>query len=75
MPNPLLDTSALPRVRELAPEQALPAVRELIAEHRRNLADLLGDPTISEFDALVTPLEEMSHRLSRVSGVNRLADS
>jgi oligopeptidase A len=66
MPNPLLDTSALPRFRELAPEQALPAVRELIAEHRRNLADLLGDPTISEFDALVTPLEEMSHRLSRV---------
>ena len=66
MTNPLLDTSALPRFRDLAPEQALPAVRELIAENRRKLAALLEDAAISEFDALVIPLEEMSHRLSRV---------
>jgi len=66
MTNPLLDTSALPRFRELAPEQALPAVRELIAEHNRKLAALLRDSSISDFDALVAPLEEMNHELGRV---------
>ena len=66
MPNPLLDTSSLPRFAEIRPEHALPAVSQLIAEHRRKLERLLEDPAISDFDALVTPLEEMSHELQRV---------
>jgi oligopeptidase A len=66
MSNPLLDTSSLPRFAEIRPEHALPAVSELIAEHRRKLDRLLADPAIVDFDALVTPLEEMSHELQRV---------
>ncbi len=66
MTNPLLDTSALPRFGDIAPEHVLPALEKLIAEHRRKLAALLDDPEAKDFDALVTPLEEMSHELSRV---------
>ncbi|MGH8168563.1 MAG: hypothetical protein ACREQ1_15085, partial [Woeseiaceae bacterium] len=65
MSNPLLDTSSLPRFADIRPEHALPAVTELIAEHKRKLASLLEAPA-GDFDALVTPLEEMSHELSRV---------
>jgi oligopeptidase A len=65
MSNPLLDTSSLPRFAEIRPEHALPAVTELIAGHKRKLADLLELEEAS-FDALVPPLEEMSHELGRV---------
>ncbi len=44
MSNPLLDTSALPRFGDIAPEHVLPALEKLIAEHRRKLAALLDDP-------------------------------
>lgn len=66
MSNPLLDTSSLPRFAEIRPEHALPAVSQLISEHRRKLDRLLADPAIADFDALVTPLEEMNHALQRV---------
>jgi oligopeptidase A len=66
MSNPLLDTTSLPRFAEIRPEHALPAVSQLIAEHRRKLDRLLADPAIADFDALVTPLEEMNHELQRV---------
>jgi oligopeptidase A len=65
MSNPLLDTTSLPRFGEISPEHALPAVTELIARHKRKLADLLELEEAS-FDALVTPLEEMSHELGRI---------
>ena len=64
--NPLLDTSALPRFGEVEPADAAPAMTELIARHRQKLAALLADPHIDRFDALIPPLEEMSHELSRV---------
>ena len=67
MSNPLLDTSSLPRFAEIRPEHALPAVTQLIAEHKRKLEILLqGRHEDGDFDALVTPLEEMSHELGRV---------
>ena len=66
MPNPLLDTSSLPRFAELAPEQVVPAIRELIAAHRQKLQDLLETAQEPDFDSLVAPLEEMEHELSRV---------
>ena len=66
MPNPLLDTSSLPRFHEIAPEHAVPALRELIAAHRGKLAELLADPAPKNFTSLIAPLEEMSHELSRV---------
>ena len=66
MSNPLLDTSALPRFDDVAPDHAQPALRELIAAHRRKLAELLDDPAPKNFSSLIAPLEEMSHELSRV---------
>jgi len=66
MNNPLLDTSALPRFGDIAPEDVLPALKKLISEHRGKLAALLDDPNPQDFETLVTPLEEMNHELSRV---------
>ena len=65
MSYPILDTSALPRFQEITAEQTIPALRELIAEHRRKLAALLDDAAVTDFESLVTPLEEMNHELSR----------
>jgi oligopeptidase A len=73
MPNPLLDTSSLPRFADLAPEQVVPALSELIAAHRQKLEALLDQSSKPDFDSLVAPLEEMQHELSRVwSPVNHL---
>ncbi|MGH8223372.1 MAG: M3 family metallopeptidase [Woeseiaceae bacterium] len=66
MTNPLLDTSSLPRFGDIAPEHVLPAVKQLIAEHRRKLGELLSNSDSSDFEALVGPLENMSHELGRV---------
>jgi len=66
MPNPLLDTSSLPRFADLAPEQVVPALSELIAAHRQKLEALLDATSEPDFDSLVAPLEEMEHELARV---------
>jgi len=66
MPNPLLDTSSLPRFADLAPEQVVPALSELIAAHRQKLEALLDATPQPDFDSLIAPLEEMEHELGRV---------
>jgi len=66
MPNPLLDTSSLPRFAELAPEHVVPALSELIAAHRQKLEALLDATPQPDFDSLVAPLEDMEHELGRV---------
>jgi oligopeptidase A len=66
MPNPLLDTSSLPRFGEILPEHVLPAVSELIAAHRQKLDELLDGTDDPDFASLIAPLEAMEHELSRV---------
>ena len=66
MSNPLLDTSALPRFAEIAPEHVLPALEHLISLHRSKLDQLLDRSTNPDFDSIVLPLEDMEHELSRV---------
>ncbi len=66
MPNPLLDTSSLPRFADISPEHVVPAVSELIAAHRQMLAELLDSSSAPDFDSLVAPFEEMEHELARV---------
>jgi len=66
MPNPLLDTSSLPRFGDILPEHAEPALSELIAAHREKLNELLDEIGDPDFDSLVAPLEEMEHELARV---------
>jgi len=65
MPNPLLENTELPPFPELEPSHVLPAVRTALDENRRRLQELLADESPTP-DALVVPLEEMSHRLSRL---------
>jgi oligopeptidase A len=66
MPNPLLDTSSLPRFGEILPEHVVPAVSELIAAHRQKLDELLDSADDPDFSSLIAPLEAMEHELSRV---------
>ena len=66
MPNPLLDTSSLPRFDEITPEHVMPAIENLIAEHRAQLDELLGTDHEPGIDSLVGPVEQMEHRLGRV---------
>jgi oligopeptidase A len=66
MPNPLLDTSSLPRFGEILPEHVMPAVSELIAAHRQKLDELLEQSSDPDFATLVGSIEAMEHELSRV---------
>ena len=66
MPNPLLDTSGLPRFDLIKPQHAIPAIEALISAQRQNLTSLLSDDNPRDFASLVVPLEEMSHELERV---------
>ncbi len=66
MPNPLLDTSSLPRFGEILPEHVVPAVSELIAAHRQKLDELLDSADDPDFSSFIAPLEAMEHELSRV---------
>lgn len=73
MINPLLDTSSLPRFRDISPDHVVPAIEQIIAEHREKLDTLLnvgGDP---DFESLIIPVEQMEHELGRIwSPVNHL---
>jgi len=66
MPNPLLDTSALPRFDEITPEHVLPAIQQVIATHRARLEQLLETTDNPDVDSLVVPVEQMEHELSRI---------
>ncbi len=65
MSNPLLDHTDLPPFPDLEPAHVLPAVRTALAENRHRLEQLLADET-TDAESLIVPLEEMSHRLSRL---------
>jgi oligopeptidase A len=67
MLNPLLDTSGLPNFDAIKPQHALPALQELISAHRQKLTDILAQSEVHDCSSLITPMEEMSHALSRVS--------
>ena len=66
MSNPLLDTSSLPRFRDISPDHVVPAIESVIANHRKQLAALLDTGIEPDFDSLVVPVERMEHELSRV---------
>ncbi|MEL7186126.1 MAG: M3 family metallopeptidase, partial [Pseudomonadota bacterium] len=66
MTNPLLDTTSLPRFRDITPDHVLPAIKQLIADHREKLDALLESDSDLDFDSLVVPVELMEHELGRV---------
>ncbi|MET0498810.1 MAG: M3 family metallopeptidase [Steroidobacteraceae bacterium] len=62
--NPLLQVHELPPFSAIHPEHVEPAIRQVLDENRAKLQQLL-DSNADTWDALVVPLEEMQHRLSR----------
>jgi oligopeptidase A len=65
MDNPLLAPAPLPAFAYIRPEHVEPAMREVLAASRARIDELaaVGEPT---FAAVVEPLEELHHRISRV---------
>jgi oligopeptidase A len=65
MENPLLALAQLPAFAVIRPEHVEPAMREVLAAGRARIDELaaLDQPT---FAAVVAPLEELHHRVSRV---------
>jgi oligopeptidase A len=78
MENPLLAHEPLPPFARIRPEHVEPAVRELLAAGRARIGELaaVDHPT---FAAVVEPIEELHHRLSRtwspVSHLNAVVNS
>jgi oligopeptidase A len=78
MENPLLAHEPLPPFTQIRPEHVEPAVREMLAAGRARIGELaaVGEPT---FAAVVEPIEELHHRLSRtwspVSHLNAVVNS
>ncbi|MDR2878268.1 MAG: oligopeptidase A [Chromatiales bacterium] len=66
--NPLLDFTSLPRFGGIRAEHALPAIEWLLADNRAHIEKLLDQGESQgeyNWDTLVQPLEDLSHRLSR----------
>jgi oligopeptidase A len=78
MENPLLAHAMLPAFADIRPEHVEPAIREVLARSRARIDELAAvtDPT---FAAVVEPLEELQHRISRswspVSHLNAVLNS
>jgi oligopeptidase A len=78
MENPLLAHEPLPPFTQIRPEHVEPAVREMLAAGRARIGELaaVDEPT---FAAVVEPIEELHHRLSRtwspVSHLNAVVNS
>lgn len=65
MTNPLLNTHALPRFDQIAPEHIQVAVEKTLAEQRAAIEQLLQQSTFT-WDNLIAPLEAMEENLSRL---------
>jgi oligopeptidase A len=76
--NPLLQKQELPPFSRIRPEHAEPAVRKLL-ERARSWMSAVADTSPPTFEAVVEPLEEISHELSRVASLighlNRVLNS
>ena len=67
--NPLLDFSALPRFSSINPAHVKPAVLQLISEARATLDTIASDTAPPTWENFVTPLDDVTERLSRAWGV------
>jgi len=63
--NPLLNTDTLPAFRQIKAENIEPAIDQVLSENKKHLEELLKQDSIN-WENLVTPLQKMDSRLSRV---------
>ena len=77
--NPLLDTTALPRFAEIAPEHITPAIDELLAAADAALDQATSDAVAADYDALSAVLDVATERLGQAWGavghLNAVADT
>jgi oligopeptidase A len=64
--NPLLTEHTLPMFREIQSEYIEPALKRLITENRNQLNKLLNENSVYTWDNLLSPLEEMDDKLSKM---------
>ena len=64
-PNPLLDTSGLPRFDTIRPGHITPALDALLADADAALARATSDAVPAEYEALSAVLDVATERLSR----------
>ena len=67
--NPLLDFSGLPPFSVITPAHVGPAIAELIAEAGVTLESIATSTVPPTWDNVVTPLDDVTERLSRAWGV------
>ena len=67
--NPLLDFSALPRFSSVTPAHVQPAIEALIAEARVTVEAVATGTVSPTWENFVTPLDDVTERLSRAWGV------
>ena len=67
--NPLLDFSGLPPFSAITPAHVDPAISQLIAEAHLALESIATSTMSPTWDNVVTPLDDVTERLSRAWGV------
>ncbi len=79
MNNPLLDMHGLPPFSRIEPEHIEAAIDYLLQHNRETIAKLLENNNDARWDAIITPIEDLEDRLSRVwapiSHMNSVADN
>ena len=67
--NPLLDFSALPRFSSMTPVDVKPAIEQLIKDANATVETIAIDSAHPTWQNFVTPLDDVTERLSRAWGV------
>ena len=67
--NPLLDFSALPRFSSMTPVDVKPAIEQLIKDAHATVETIAIDSAHPTWQNFVTPLDDVTERLSRAWGV------
>ena len=67
--NPLLDFSALPRFSSMTPADVKPAIEQLIKDANATVETIAIDSAHPTWQNFVTPLDDVTERLSRAWGV------
>lgn len=79
MNNPLLNTANLPKFNDIKPEHVEPAIDFLLDDNRKQIASLLDDTGVVDWDNTVQILEGLDDRLNRawspVSHLHSVADN
>ncbi len=79
MSNPLLDMNGLPPFSRIEPKHIEAAIDHLLHHNREAIARLLEGNSDTRWDGIITPIEDLEDRLSRVwvpvSHMNSVADN